>query len=148
MKEAQGGIQVTHKLKLMFALMVVLALTLTACGGGGDDEPVDTKPPASEPTEPPLSAGDAANGKALFSTTCAGCHGPNGEGVQGLGKPFAGSEFLQGTSDSDLLAFIKKGRSPGDPANTTGVDMPPKGGNPALSDDELRDIIAFLRTLQ
>ncbi len=147
MTESQGGIQVTHKLNLLFALMVVLALTLTACGGGGDDKPADTKPPATEPTEP-VSAGDAANGKGLFSTTCAGCHGPNGEGVQGLGKAFAGSEFLQGINDSDLLAFIKKGRSPSDPANTTGVDMPPKGGNPALSDDDLRDIIAFLRTLQ
>jgi disulfide bond formation protein DsbB len=130
----------THR-RLLLALMLMLSLALAACGGGGDDEPAATEPP-------PEAAGDAANGKELFAKTCAACHGPNGEGVQGLGKPFAGSEFLQDTSDGDLLAFLKKGRPPGDAANTTGVDMPPKGGNPALTDDDLRDIIAFMRTLQ
>ncbi|WP_448601203.1 hypothetical protein [Thermoflexus hugenholtzii] len=44
------------------------------------------------------------------------------------------------------MEFIKKGRPATDPANTTGVDMPPKGGNPALTDQDLADIIAFLRT--
>jgi cytochrome c5 len=28
------------------------------------------------------------------------------------------------------------------------VDMPPKGGNPALSDAQLLDIIAYMRSLQ
>jgi disulfide bond formation protein DsbB len=27
------------------------------------------------------------------------------------------------------------------------VDMPPKGGNPALTDQDLYDVIAFIRTL-
>jgi disulfide bond formation protein DsbB len=130
----------TRRLYFLLALTLMLSLALAACGGGGDDAPADT--------EPPQAAGDAANGKELYSKTCSACHGPNGEGVQGLGKSFAGSEFLQSTGDGDLLAFVKKGRPPGDAANTTGVDMPPKGGNPALTDDDLRDIIAFLRTLQ
>jgi mono/diheme cytochrome c family protein len=128
----------TRKLNLLLVLVLTLSLALTACGGG-DDKSADT---SAE------STGDADKGKNLFATTCAACHGPNGEGVQGLGKPFTGSEFLKGKNDDDLLAFVKKGRPPGDPDNTTGVDMPPKGGNPALSDDDLRDIIAFLRTLQ
>ena len=50
-------------------------------------------------------------------------------------------------SDEQLLAFIKTGRPTSDPANTTGVDMPPKGGNPALTDAQIVDIIAFIRTL-
>lgn len=128
----------THKLNLLLVLVLTLSLALTACGGG-DDKSADTSAG---------STGDADKGKDLFATTCAACHGPNGEGVQGLGKPFAGSEFLKGKNDDDLLAFVKKGRPPGDPDNTTGVDMPPKGGNPALSDDDLRDLVAFLRTLQ
>jgi hypothetical protein len=28
------------------------------------------------------------------------------------------------------------------------VDMPPKGGNPALTDAQIMDIIAFIRSLQ
>jgi disulfide bond formation protein DsbB len=57
------------------------------------------------------------------------------------------SEFIADKSDDELIAFIKVGRDPSDPLNTTGVAMPPKGGNPALSDEDLQDIIAFIRTI-
>ena len=134
----------TRKLNLVLVSMLLLVLALSACGGG-DDQPADTATPAVQPTEAPQ--GHADEGEKLYSMSCAGCHGPNGEGVTGLGKPFADSEFIQNTSDDDLLDLLKKGRPISDPANTTGVDMPPKGGNPALSDDDLRDIIAFLHTL-
>lgn len=46
-----------------------------------------------------------------------------------------------------MVAFLKVGRDPSDPLNTTGVAMPPKGGNPALSDQDLLDIVAFVRTI-
>ena len=84
--------------------------------------------------------------KALF-VTCAACHGPNGEGVTGLGKPFTTSEFIASKTDAELVEFLKVGRAVGDPLNTTGVAMPPKGGNPALTDQELLDLVAFIRTL-
>ena len=67
--------------------------------------------------------------------------------MKGLGKDMTTSTFIAGLSDTDLLAFVKKGRAPGEPLNTTGVMMPPKGGNPALKDEQLQDIIAFIRTL-
>ena len=57
------------------------------------------------------------------------------------------SEFIAGKTDADLITFIKTGRDPSDSLNTTGVAMPPKGGNPALSDDDLNDIVAFIRTI-
>ena len=101
---------------------------------------------AAKPTQP-TSQGDAERGAELFVTTCAACHGPKGEGVKGLGKDMTTSKFIAGLSDTDLLAFVKQGRSTTDPLNTTGVMMPPKGGNPALTDAELLDIIAFIRTI-
>jgi disulfide bond formation protein DsbB len=79
---------------------------------------------------------------------CIACHGPGGVGVEGLGKPFTTSEFVRSQTDAELLAFVKVGRPIGHPDNTTGVDMPPKGGNPALTDEDLLDIIAYIRTLQ
>lgn len=89
-----------------------------------------------------------ASGDRLFHSACIACHGKGGIGVTGNGKAMVNNPFIQGLDDDAMLDFIKKGRSPSDPSNTTGIQMPPKGGNPALSDDDLLDIIAYLRTLQ
>lgn len=89
-----------------------------------------------------------ASGTKLYARTCAACHGPDVRGVKGNGKDLIASELVKTLNDDDLLAFIQRGRDPGDPANTTGIAMPPKGGNPALSEDDILDIIAYLRSLQ
>lgn len=122
--------------------LLVVSLALVACGGGGS-APAATQAPAATATP----AGDAVAGKASFDTVCIACHGPGGIGVEGLGKPFTTSEFLLTVNDQELLEFIKTGRPISHPDNTTGVDMPPKGGNPALTDEQLVDIIAYIRTL-
>jgi len=123
----------------LFILMSVLALLLVACGGSAEP----TAPPAS-----PTPSGDPVAGETLFVQSCSSCHGPAGEGIEGLGKDMTTSTFIQGMSEEEFLTFVKTGRPTTHPDNTTGVDMPPKGGNPALSDDQLLDIIAFIRTLQ
>ncbi len=87
-------------------------------------------------------------GKKLYTQTCTACHGPHGEAKPNLGKDIGTSKFVHGLSDDELVAFLKKGRPPGDPMNTTGVLMPPKGGNPALTDDDLHAIVAYVRQLQ
>jgi disulfide bond formation protein DsbB len=86
-------------------------------------------------------------GQEKFVGTCSACHGPAGEGVQGLGKDMTTSEFIAGKTDKEMLEFIKRGCDPSDPLNTTGIAMPPKGGNPALTDKNLQDIIAYIRTI-
>ncbi len=91
-------------------------------------------------------AGYIANGTKLFARTCAACHGPDAKGLKNLGKDLTTSDFVLKSDEDTLLEFIKKGRNPGDPGNTTGVAMPPKGGNPALSDDDLLDVISYLST--
>lgn len=137
-----------RKYMWVIGLLCVCAVVLMACGG--DEEPTATPPPdppTAAPAAPAAPKGDAEAGKKLFATTCAACHGPNGEGVKGLGKDMQTSEFIAGLSDDELLAFVKQGRDLSDPLNTTGVMMPPKGGNPALSDEQILDIIAFIRTI-
>lgn len=134
--------------------MLMILLMLTACGGGKDEE-ADAAAPADNavaqqeaPAEDPApSAGDAARGKELFNQTCIACHGEGGVGVQNLGKDMTHSEFIAGLSDTELVGFIKTGRDTSDPLNTTGVAMPTKGGNPALSDEDLFDIVAYIRTI-
>ncbi len=67
--------------------------------------------------------------------------------MQGLGKDMTTSEFIKKLSDQELVEFIKKGRALDDPLNTTGVAMPPKGLNVALSDDDILAIVKFIRSL-
>jgi mono/diheme cytochrome c family protein len=132
------------KLNWIVLCLLIGALLLAACGGKAEEP---TSVPAPSDGAVAVAQGDATAGKTTFATTCAACHGPAGEGVQGLGKDMTTSEFIAGLSDAELLAFIKQGRPIGDPLNTTGVDMPPKGGNPALTDAQLADIIAFMRSI-
>ncbi len=87
-------------------------------------------------------------GKSLFMTTCIACHTPKGGSIPNLGKDIVHSSFTAGSTDKELMTFMKMGRNPGDPLNTTGVGMPPKGGNPALMDKDLADLITFIRGLQ
>lgn len=130
-------------------LLAILILALSACGssnttaGGGEEAA-----PAPTATEAPVISGDKTHGQELFESTCMACHGPGGTGIEGLGKPFVASEFIQSQDEQQLLNFIKLGRAADDPDNTTGIAMLPKGGNPALSDEEITDIIAYLRSLQ
>ncbi len=133
-------------LKRLTIVAVALTLGLAGCGGGDDGgSDADTGGSAAAPVE--IGPGDAANGETIFSSTCVACHGERGVGIEGLGKPMPGSEFITGLSDSELVVFIKEGRGPSHPDNTTGVDMPPKGGNPSLSDQDLADVVAYMRTL-
>ncbi len=92
-------------------------------------------------------AGEPLDGEALFKVTCPACHGLDAKGVPGLGKDMTTSEFIKGLSDPELAEFIKRGRTVDNPLNTTGVPMPPKGLNVALSDDDILAIVKYMRSL-
>lgn len=141
---------------LVVGALTALVALIAACGGGSDDSssaapttaPVATTAP--EPTTMPTGPSNSeliAVGEKEFGS-CAGCHGADATGVTGLGKNLVGSDFITNISDPDLVTLIKTGRPSSDPANTTGVDMPPKGGNPALNDDKIDGLVAYIRSLQ
>lgn len=131
-----------------------LLLGFVATGGIGmlflmQNDPLG--PEARRPTPStvaPVAPGDGVLGEAVFASTCATCHGPTGEGIEGLGPALIDNEFLQSMTDAELVAFIEAGRGAADPDNTTGIAMPPKGGNPSLTDQDLVDVVAYLRTLR
>ena len=50
--------------------------------------------------------------------------------------------------DEALVRFLKLGRTPDDPASVMKRLMPARGGNMALGDRELGQIVSYLRTLQ
>lgn len=86
-----------------------------------------------------LGKGDAAKGKAVYSR-CAICHGNSGEGNAAIGKaygitmPVLGSESVQSLDDAALKKIILEGK---------GKMQPLK-----LSDAEVDDVIAFVRSLK
>lgn len=94
-----------------------------------------------------LDPAQIAAGQTAFSTVCTACHGMNAEGVQGLGKDLVHSEFVNSLNDADLAQFIITGRDITDPLNTTGIAMPGRGGNPAMTDEQVDMIVVYLRSL-
>jgi len=108
--------------------------------------PADQPFVAVAPAAPQV--GDAGKGQALWMATCRTCHGKDGEGMPGQGKDIRGSEFIAERSDLQLVEFVKVGRMPFDKLNSTGIQMPPRGGNPMLKDEDLLDIVAYVRTFK
>lgn len=110
---------------------IVLLLTAYGCGSGGS-----------------ATSEEVAQGQKLFRSTCATCHGQDAQGMPMLGKDLRGNEFLAGLSDVELVEFLREGRPANHPLNERRVDMPPRGGNPALTDEDLRLIGAYMRSIQ
>jgi cytochrome c5 len=114
------------------ACMALIVAVCLACAGGGGSEGGDR---------------DVTAGQRLYMANCGLCHGQSAEGKPKLGKGLHDNEFVNSLTDEELLAFLQEGRRANHPLNTRGVDMPPRGGNPGLTDDDLRQIVAYLRSL-
>ncbi|MFI5360446.1 MAG: c-type cytochrome [Elusimicrobiota bacterium] len=88
-----------------------------------------------------------AEGRKLFHDNCATCHGAEGMGKHGekvgdFAPSLNNPEFLKAADDNFLLATIALGR-PGTPMRPFGDGMAGKSG---LTADQIRMIVAFLRT--
>lgn len=110
---------------------------------------------AREPNDVDWSGGDPAHGQALYATHCAICHGGGGAG-DGIATPALnpkprdsrdGRFYIDGNAnnrtgeDIDLARVILNG-----PAAFGGTrEM--VGWRDALSDQDVRDLIAHIRTL-
>lgn len=104
---------------LRTATLLGLVMLLAAC----EDNP----PPAA-----------VARGQQLYSTYCALCHGPRGEGqASPRANALANPEFLAAASDELIRAALVNGR-PG----TSMSDFVPD----PLDEVETEDVIAFLRS--
>lgn len=102
----------------------------------------------SQATSNQVLVGDPVRGQALYEAYGAGAHGVKGEGVAGLGVALNSSDFVASHSDAELVAFLKTGRDPSAADNQSGVLMPPNGGIPDATEQDLLDVVAYIRTLQ
>jgi cytochrome c5 len=80
-------------------------------------------------------------GGVIYDRSCVACHGADGTGAI-LGAPdLTRAKGPLAKPDRVLLKHIKDGfQSPGSSAA-----MPPKGGNPDLTDSDIRAVIQYMR---
>ena len=88
---------------------------------------VSVPPPAAK------SGGAAAGGKAVYDSTCGVCHATGVAGAPKLGDKAAWASRMKGGKDA-LYASVTKGKGA----------MPPKGGNAALADADLKAAVDYL----
>lgn len=80
----------------------------------------------------------------IWKATCSPCHGANGEGKKPMGPAQKGNEFVIKSSDADIAAVIKEGRSG---AAKKYKEFPsPMPAQKSLSDAEISDLVKFLKT--
>lgn len=90
-------------------------------------------------------------GYILFKNTCQGCHGADGNGVKSLAPPLNKSNWVVGDKDR-LIPIILYGLT--GPIKVSGKlyqapeingDMPGIGNNNKLTDEEIAQLISFIR---
>lgn len=91
-----------------------------------------------------LADGDekaVAAGKAIYVQTCIACHGANGKGAIPGVADFTSDDGALAKTDEALIKSITEGvQSPGSP-----MAMPPKGGNPTLTEADIKAVLVYLR---
>jgi mono/diheme cytochrome c family protein len=135
----------------------MLPMLIAACSGGDEPAPAPKEPgstsgavssEAAAPAAVELGSGDAVQGKALYTQNCATCHGRSGGGDGVLSasldpRPAAHNDgsYMNPLSDDHLFTVIKEGGA----SVGKSILMAPWSGT--LSDAEIVDVIAFIRTL-
>ena len=82
-------------------------------------------------------------GRTLYENNCAVCHGPDGEGAMPGVRSMTANTGWAKKSDQELVTIIINGVE-----STDGpVSMPPKGGAPSLTEEQIHSIVNYLRRL-
>ena len=95
-------------------------------------------PPVSA-APPVVARGAAARGLPLFLRSCAGCHGTDGRG--GVAPEIGNPVFQEAATDTFIVRTIREGRA------ATAMPAFQRPGAPALTDEDVADVLAYLRTL-
>jgi len=85
--------------------------------------------------------GNLENGRIVFEETCFACHGEDGKGaMQGL-PDFTAKDSVLNQDTALLIQRILEGFESGNAP----FSMPPKGGNEDLTDEDIADVLKFMR---
>jgi mono/diheme cytochrome c family protein len=129
---------------LLLAVGIPAFLILTAISTLADTSP-SPPPGGSTASGATVLPGDPTRGATLYAQNCATCHGAGLEG--GIGavlNPIDKLPNVPNTLDPNfLIDIITNGRQPqqGDPKQ---IQMPAKGGNNKLTEQDVKDLAAFI----
>jgi mono/diheme cytochrome c family protein len=90
-------------------------------------------------------SGDASKGREVYIRYCSGCHGDDGRGEAKTFRPNVGNlsvkQLMDELSDEYLFIVIQKGGA------AVGKNAAMPAWSAQLGDDDIRDVVAFVRTL-
>lgn len=131
--------------KVLFAVLVFIALVLAACGSSGTAAVATLAPVPLEfaGQTNPLGADAAAAGAQVFKANCQACHGPQGYGDGPAGaalnpRPKNLAELQALAGDDYLFWRISTGKD--------GTSMIAWKG--VLTNEQIWQAVAFIRTLK
>ena len=124
--------------RFTWIVTIAMALALVTVGCSKKEEAPPAPTPAQAPAPAPAPAPEAekapvAVGAEVYQASCAACHA---EGVAGAPKT-GDKEFWSGKVASGTDPLVQNA------INGIGT-MPAKGGNPNLSDDEVRAAVEYM----
>jgi cytochrome c oxidase cbb3-type subunit 2 len=119
------------EMDVLVAYLQKLGRDIKAIGKGA--APAEAAAPVKNPFEGKPDA--IRDGKEIFGTNCAACHGKDAKG--GIGPNLLKKDLKFGRADKDLFASISKGRPGGMP-----------DWEKALGSEKIWKVIAYLRTVE
>lgn len=145
---------------ILLFVLVALAFSLVACGGGGQQQP-------AAGGQAPAVKGNAENGKQLFAQTvlagnagCSTCHslepgkvlvGPSMAGIAsraGSTVPGESAEQYIRTSIVNTNAHLAKGCNINAPEEPCAANLMPQDWAQKLTPEQIDDLVAYLLTVK
>jgi ubiquinol-cytochrome c reductase cytochrome b subunit len=92
-----------------------------------------------------VSGGGANAGAAVFSRSCASCHGAAGQGTPGTFPPLAGNAFVTG-NPTKVIAVVKNGLSGKIVVSGQTYNQQMPAWKAILSPQQIADVVTYIRT--
>lgn len=89
------------------------------------------------------NSANAGNGKEIFINNCRVCHGENLHGDMPGVPDLSINRAWTMKLDSQIHKFVKEGTE----ASGKVISMPAKGGNPNLTDSEIKSAVQYMRKI-
>ncbi len=134
--------------RFSLSVAALAMLTLGVFAPGASSAPAAEPTHARVPAEPAPPSAAASPGQHVYVSYCAACHGKSGNGkgigAKGLDPPptdFTRSEKMTARTDDFLFKVIKEGGA------ATGLSSTMVSWGPVLRDPQIREVVAYIRTL-